>query len=45
MGRQLSKVLVGMENEEVGEVGEKVEKGKETIFIYFLHDIVLLILV
>ncbi len=30
MGRQSSKVLVGMESEEIGGVGEKVEKGKET---------------
>jgi NTP pyrophosphatase (non-canonical NTP hydrolase) len=35
MGRQSSKVLVGMENEEVGEVGEKVEKGKETNNFFF----------
>ncbi len=30
MGRRSSKVLVGMESEEIGGVGEKVEKGKET---------------
>jgi len=32
MGRQSNKVLVGMENEEVGAMGEKVEKRKETNF-------------